>query len=240
MDSCFPPFAALSLRDNSNRKSGAGRNGSRPISAQVPPGGSEVPTEKIGKIEILQDLELFYIRQIAHNLKNMFNLHYAPTPLGVREQKRLNTAGLKAQWRPRLSTQDGLTRNNPLTSSLATRGPQVFGVDTVREQVVDKYSSSMVSLVLSVSSHLTALKSYQTKLYPYAAPHDLQKHVFIAAVTSDSRNLGIYLNVDCQKSSCELSVSTKEAMGLLYQGLIGGVACGAIQLEVSLRKLDPF
>nr|CAD7459247.1 unnamed protein product [Timema tahoe] len=69
MDSCFPPFAALSLRDNSNRKSGAGRNGSRPISAQVPPGGAEVPPEKTGKIEILQDLDLYYIRQIAHNLK---------------------------------------------------------------------------------------------------------------------------------------------------------------------------
>nr|CAD7589726.1 unnamed protein product [Timema genevievae] len=108
MDSCFPPFAALSLRDNSNRKSGAGRNGSRPISAQVPPGGAEIPPEKTGKIEILQDLDLYYIRQIAHNLKTFHS-----------------------RW--------PTTRSNPLTSSLATWGPQVFGVDTVHEQVVDKH-----------------------------------------------------------------------------------------------------
>ncbi|PSN40880.1 hypothetical protein C0J52_18880 [Blattella germanica] len=63
MDSCFPPLATLSLRDN-NRKSSSS-NGHRPTSTeQVAP----LPAET-GKIEILQDLDLYYIRQIAHNLK---------------------------------------------------------------------------------------------------------------------------------------------------------------------------
>ena len=53
MDSCFPPLAALRLRDTNeslarNRLS-SGQNAE--------------------KIEIFQDLDLYYIRQIAHNLK---------------------------------------------------------------------------------------------------------------------------------------------------------------------------
>lgn len=65
MDSCFPPLAALRLRDASesstialarNRLSGQ-HDSLR--SANLPP----------DKIEILQDLDLYYIRQIAHNLK---------------------------------------------------------------------------------------------------------------------------------------------------------------------------
>lgn len=55
MDSCFPPLAALSLRD-----------GDRKTPPLGPPG---VKLNNCGKIEILQDLDLYYIRQIAHNLK---------------------------------------------------------------------------------------------------------------------------------------------------------------------------
>jgi hypothetical protein len=67
MDSCFPPLAALSLRDHrksNGHQSGSNRQG-RPTSAQPPPG----ETDNYGKIHILQDLDLYYIRQIAHNLK---------------------------------------------------------------------------------------------------------------------------------------------------------------------------
>nr|CAD7194216.1 unnamed protein product [Timema douglasi] len=39
-------------------------------------------------------------------------------------------------------------------------------------------------------------------------------------VTSDSQHLVIYLNIDLSEVSCELSVSTNEATGLLYFGII--------------------
>ncbi|KAJ4439218.1 hypothetical protein ANN_07337 [Periplaneta americana] len=60
MDSCFPPLAALSLRDHRGS-----RQQGRPASTQQP----SSDTDNYGKIEILQDLDLYYIRQIAHNLK---------------------------------------------------------------------------------------------------------------------------------------------------------------------------
>ena len=63
MDSCFPPLAALSLRDH--RKSTGNNRQDRPASTQQAPGEAD----SYGKIEILQDLDLYYIRQIAHNLK---------------------------------------------------------------------------------------------------------------------------------------------------------------------------
>ena len=65
MDSCFPPLAALSLREQKKSSTLSVRNrlssGDKPAS----PVGNSAP----GKIEILQDLDLYYIRQIAHNLK---------------------------------------------------------------------------------------------------------------------------------------------------------------------------
>ncbi|XP_051160755.1 rhotekin-like isoform X2 [Leptopilina boulardi] len=64
MDSCFPPLAALSLRDT--------KKSSSTIKHRLSSGDS--PTSSVGghspgKIEILQDLDFYYIRQIAHNLK---------------------------------------------------------------------------------------------------------------------------------------------------------------------------
>jgi hypothetical protein len=66
MDSCFPPLSALSLRDHKSNghQPGSKRHG-RPASTQQPPGDPD----NYGKIEILQDLDLYYIRQIAHNLQ---------------------------------------------------------------------------------------------------------------------------------------------------------------------------
>ena len=67
MDSCFPPLAALSLRDHhkSNGHQPSNNCHGRPASTQQPPGEAD----NYGKIEILQDLDLYYIRQIAHNLQ---------------------------------------------------------------------------------------------------------------------------------------------------------------------------
>nr|CAD7398882.1 unnamed protein product [Timema poppensis] len=52
------------------------------------------------------------------------------------------------------------------------------------------YSSPMTSLVLTDSSQLTPLKSYQTKLCIPTANHMICKNMCLAAVTSDSQNLG--------------------------------------------------
>ncbi|XP_023287617.1 rhotekin isoform X2 [Orussus abietinus] len=65
MDSCFPPLSALSLRDPKKSSTIAGRNRHSSGENPLPPAAPPTP----GKIEILQDLDLYYIRQIAHNLK---------------------------------------------------------------------------------------------------------------------------------------------------------------------------
>lgn len=66
MDSCFPPLAALRIRDSSSDASGMGlaRNrlsGGHKAFESLDSSGSAPG--------ILQDLDLYYIRQIAHNLK---------------------------------------------------------------------------------------------------------------------------------------------------------------------------
>lgn len=74
MESCFPPLAGLSLRDNSNSASKAYKNQRHSTSnalsvastATHPTHNSETITPKL---EVLQDLDLYYIRQIASSLK---------------------------------------------------------------------------------------------------------------------------------------------------------------------------
>nr|CAD7443747.1 unnamed protein product [Timema bartmani] len=92
-------------------------------------------------------------------------------------------------------------------------------VELLEESSNISYSSPMASLVLTDSSQLTAdgfEKLPDQIMYPYAEPYDLQKNMCLAVVISDSQNLGIYLNVDCQKSGVNCQYCTKEAMGLLY------------------------
>lgn len=68
MDSCFPPLAALSLRDTrKNNPAATGNTTTTTTNGAMQNRQSATPD--IGKIEILQDLDLYYIRQIAHNLK---------------------------------------------------------------------------------------------------------------------------------------------------------------------------
>ncbi|XP_043290150.1 rhotekin-like isoform X2 [Venturia canescens] len=69
MDSCFPPLAALNLRDAKNKSSQVTVKNRHSSGDNQPPlpNGKSLPVP--GKIEILQDLDLYYIRQIAHNLK---------------------------------------------------------------------------------------------------------------------------------------------------------------------------
>lgn len=53
MNSCFPPLAALTLKDKRRNSSYL----------------ETVGNQNSGKPNIIQDMEMFYIKQIAHNLK---------------------------------------------------------------------------------------------------------------------------------------------------------------------------
>ncbi|KAK6635772.1 hypothetical protein RUM44_001026 [Polyplax serrata] len=70
MDSCFPPLGALSLRD-SRKSLNLGKESRKSITGSPKVHCDDVEFNRNGKIEILQDLDLYYIRQIAHNLKVM-------------------------------------------------------------------------------------------------------------------------------------------------------------------------
>lgn len=81
MESCFPPLAGLSLRDSSNsaksHKNRHSTNGT-PLSSQDARNNSVNSNECMPKLEVLQDLDLYYIRQIASSLKvnaNKYNTH---------------------------------------------------------------------------------------------------------------------------------------------------------------------
>ena len=67
MDSCFPPLAALSLKDAAPAR--AASKASKPSAADLIAAADLNELHKFAKIEILQDLDLYYIRQIAHKLK---------------------------------------------------------------------------------------------------------------------------------------------------------------------------
>lgn len=76
MESCFPPLTGLSLRDNSNSSSKG--NKKRHSSNNSVSSGSAKDNDKCtqscndtipSKLEVLQDLDLYYIRQIASSLK---------------------------------------------------------------------------------------------------------------------------------------------------------------------------
>lgn len=73
MESCFPPLASLSLRGNSgankthkNRHSTAGGGTAHQHQNDC---GTPNNREFMPKLEVLQDLDLYYIRQIASSLK---------------------------------------------------------------------------------------------------------------------------------------------------------------------------
>lgn len=66
MESCFPPLAALSLRSNSNSNKSHKNRHSTGGTPQQDCGRNK---EFMPKLEVLQDLDLYYIRQIASSLK---------------------------------------------------------------------------------------------------------------------------------------------------------------------------
>lgn len=80
MESCFPPLAGLSLRGSSSSKKHRQSTGAifrdADNSRQPLPSGQQMPQQQrhnnkdfMPKLEVLQDLDLYYIRQIASSLK---------------------------------------------------------------------------------------------------------------------------------------------------------------------------
>lgn len=69
MESCFPPLAALSLRGSSGSKGQKNRHST----GGVQPAHDDIRLQNhkdfLPKLEVLQDLDLYYIRQIASSLK---------------------------------------------------------------------------------------------------------------------------------------------------------------------------
>lgn len=77
MESCFPPLAALSLRGSSGSKGQKNRHST----GGVQPAHDDIRLQNhkdfLPKLEVLQDLDLYYIRQIASSLKvNIENILY--------------------------------------------------------------------------------------------------------------------------------------------------------------------
>lgn len=82
MESCFPPLAGLSLRDSSNvAKSNKNRHSTsgKTLSSQDARNHSVNNNECMPKLEVLQDLDLYYIRQIASSLKVTHTLSHTHT-----------------------------------------------------------------------------------------------------------------------------------------------------------------
>lgn len=78
MDSCFPPLASLSLRGNSKNSGKSNKNrhstdGSTHHTASLFYKSNDSSVRNhidiMPKLEVLQDLDLYYIRQIAQSLK---------------------------------------------------------------------------------------------------------------------------------------------------------------------------
>lgn len=68
MNSCFPPIAALNIGDKGNEKKKYWGSNSN-LKKQSLKKEKMADANGAGKIEVLQDLDLYYIKQIAHSLK---------------------------------------------------------------------------------------------------------------------------------------------------------------------------
>nr|CAD7260235.1 unnamed protein product [Timema shepardi] len=85
------------------------------------------------------------------------------------------------------------------------------------------YSSPMApSLVLTNSSQLTALKSYQTKLCIPTPNHMICKNMCLAAVTSDSQYLAVELNTTSALAKYATKAGSKEYKSHQYNNSILG------------------
>lgn len=134
MDSCFPPLASLSLREH-RKSSGSGGGGglavprSRTPTSHSPSGpssifsssssGEENESQNYGKIEILQDLEVYYIKQIAHNYKEYDLEQKIDLEIKMREGTTKLLAACKHQTQTLEAAKNLLTSNERMSAYMA-------------------------------------------------------------------------------------------------------------------------
>lgn len=95
MNSCFPPLAALSLH------------------------GQPSPPASNNRIEVLQDLDLYYIKQIAHNLKELELEQKIEVEIKMREGTTKLLAACKHQSQSLEAAKSLLTSNERMSAYLA-------------------------------------------------------------------------------------------------------------------------
>ncbi|XP_050443405.1 rhotekin-like isoform X1 [Adelges cooleyi] len=108
MNSCFPPLAALTLKDKR-------RNSSYLESTAA---GNQ-PTTGGGKPNVIQDMEMFYIKQIAHNLKDFELEQKMEFEMKMREGTTRLLAACKHQTQSLQAAKSLLTSNERMTAYIA-------------------------------------------------------------------------------------------------------------------------
>ncbi|KAF4518346.1 hypothetical protein B566_EDAN007073 [Ephemera danica] len=112
MDSCFPPLATLSLKENSRNSSSA--------DPTMTPDVNELANYT--KIEILQDLDLYYIRQIAHKLKELDLEQKIELEIKMREGSAKLLAASRQQAQSLEAARALLTSNERMSAYMAESG----------------------------------------------------------------------------------------------------------------------
>ncbi|VVC35413.1 Anillin homology domain,Pleckstrin homology domain,PH domain-like [Cinara cedri] len=103
MNSCFPPLAALTLKDK------------RRNSAYL----ETVGNQNTGKPNVIQDMEMFYIKQIAHNLKDYELEQKMEFEMKMREGTTRLLAACKHQTQSLQAAKSLLTSNERMTAYIA-------------------------------------------------------------------------------------------------------------------------
>ncbi|XP_015378698.1 PREDICTED: rhotekin-like isoform X1 [Diuraphis noxia] len=124
MNSCFPPLAALTLKDK------------RRNSAYLETTGNQTS----GKPNVIQDMEMFYIKQIAHNLKDYELEQKMEFEMKMREGTTRLLAACKHQTQSLQAAKSLLTSNERMTAYIAelhrkSREPPQIGWNGGRARV---------------------------------------------------------------------------------------------------------
>jgi len=104
MNSCFPPLAALTLKDK------------RRNSAYLE---TIAGNQNTGKPNVIQDMEMFYIKQIAHNLKDYELEQKMEFEMKMREGTTRLLAACKHQTQSLQAAKSLLTSNERMTAYIA-------------------------------------------------------------------------------------------------------------------------
>ncbi|XP_043479506.1 rhotekin-like isoform X2 [Leptopilina heterotoma] len=155
MDSCFPPLATLSLRDT--------KKSPTTIKHRLSSGDSPTPSvggHSPGKIEILQDLDFYYIRQIAHNLKDYDLEQKIEVEIKMREGSTRLLAASRHRAQCLEAAKALLTSNERMSTYMAELQRRKSSVQTVSTARVS-FSDLRVPLMWRDSDHFKNRGDYR-------------------------------------------------------------------------------